>query len=159
MAEAVAPLGDFENKKFFLPITKGFIALSALLLLISNPPSNINASNFLHWFKQYLIAFPKALLGRTCFSFVFSHNKKSSRTGLLCSRRVLYRSSKDKSFKVRSILKSSLQKSTPFWAVVLDFIESLGSAFKASVKPLLAWAKQPTWVTSETSLYPAYPSV
>jgi hypothetical protein len=37
---AVAPLAVLANKKFFLPITKGLIALSAALLSTSREPSN-----------------------------------------------------------------------------------------------------------------------
>ena len=40
LALAVAPLAVLANKKFFLPITKGLIALSAALLSISSDPSN-----------------------------------------------------------------------------------------------------------------------
>jgi hypothetical protein len=39
VALAFAPRAVAENKKFFLPITKGFILLSALLLLSSVLPS------------------------------------------------------------------------------------------------------------------------
>ncbi len=38
-------------------------------------------------------------------------------------------------------------------------VASFGSAFKVSVNPLIAWAKQPTRVISSTALYPGYPSV
>ena len=40
LALAVEPLAVLANKKFFLPITKGLIALSAALLSISSDPSN-----------------------------------------------------------------------------------------------------------------------
>ena len=42
----LAPLSVLENKKFFLPMTKGLILLSALLLEISRRPSRRKRSRY-----------------------------------------------------------------------------------------------------------------
>src|SRR5699024_4921757 len=60
-----APFGVLLNKKFFLPMTKGLMERSLRLLSISNLPSSKNTISLCHWFRQYLIALPSALFGRT----------------------------------------------------------------------------------------------
>ena len=55
------------NKKFFLPITKGLIALSAALLSTSREPSNNTFFNPGKCFLAYSSALPNGLLGRAAF--------------------------------------------------------------------------------------------
>src|SRR5674536_5544 len=101
------------------------------------------------------MALPNALLGRTCLLLVFSHTKKASRTGLLCSKRFWYRSSSDKSTNFRSMSNSLLQKLKPSFVTTDELIDLSGIAFNASSNFLLACAQHPTILTFGILLYPA----
>src|SRR5699024_8099000 len=83
-----APFGVLLKRKFFLPITKGLMERSLRLLSISNLPSSKNTISLCHWFRQYLIALPSALFGRTFGVCDSIHAEKASKTGLLRFRRI-----------------------------------------------------------------------
>lgn len=66
MALALAPRGVLENRKFLRPITNGLIDRSQWLLSSFKFPSSKNTTSLSHWFRQYVMALPKALFGSTC---------------------------------------------------------------------------------------------
>ena len=73
LALAVAPLAVLANKKFFLPITKGLIALSAALLSISNDTSNNTFFSPGKCFLAYSNALPNGLPLAVHFLFPLQH--------------------------------------------------------------------------------------
>ena len=63
MALAFAPLGVLAKSQFLRPMTNGLMERSLRLLSSSSRPSCRKASSLSHWLRQYLIAYPKVLLG------------------------------------------------------------------------------------------------